>query len=152
MSSVERLQEYAESLPKDADSKLPTDPLEGSWPSHGEIVFKNVTAAYPSRPNKPVLRDVNVRISPGTTTFIVGRTGSGKSTMLSAMLRLLEIGDGSISIDGEDIRSLGVHTLRRGMELIPQDPFIFSGTIRVGPQSALFFLISHHADLHFRQP
>jgi len=130
MSSVERLQEYAESLPKDSETHLLTDPVEGSWPSRGEIVFNGVTAAYPSRPEKPVLRDVNVRIEPGTTVFIVGRTGSGKSTLLSILLRLLEIGSGSVIVDGEDISKLGVHTLRRGMELIPQDPFIFSGTIR----------------------
>lgn len=130
MSSVERLQEYADKLPKDAATHLETDPAEGSWPSRGEIIFKDVTAAYPSRPEKPVLRDVNIRITPGTTTFIVGRTGSGKSTMLSVLLRLLEIGSGSVIVDGEDITKLGVHTLRRGMELIPQDPFIFSGTIR----------------------
>jgi len=130
MSSVERLQEYAEKLPMDSATHLPTDPVEGSWPSRGEIIFKDVTAAYPSRPEKPVLRDVNIRITPGTTTFIVGRTGSGKSTMLSVLLRLLEIGSGSVIVDGEDITKLGVHTLRRGMELIPQDPFIFSGTIR----------------------
>jgi ATP-binding cassette, subfamily C (CFTR/MRP), member 1 len=130
MSSVERLQEYADTLPKDAAVHLPTDPVEGSWPSRGEIVFKNVTAAYPSRPDKAVLCDVNIRIEPGITVFLVGRTGSGKSTMLSVLLRLLEIGSGNVIVDGEDITSLGVHTLRRGMELIPQDPFIFSGTIR----------------------
>ena len=120
MSSVERLQEYSEKLPRDAAPHLPTDPAEGSWPSRGEIIFKGVEAAYSSRPEKPVLRDVNIRIQPGTTVFIVGRTGSGKSTLLSALLRLLELGKGSILVDGEDISKLGVHTLRRGMELIPQ--------------------------------
>jgi len=130
MSSVERLQEYAEKLPKDSAPHLETDPAEGSWPTRGEIVFKDVTAAYPSRPEKAVLSHVDITIQPGTTTFIVGRTGSGKSTMLSVLLRLLEIGTGSVIVDGEDITKLGVHTLRRGMELIPQDPFIFSGTIR----------------------
>jgi ABC-type multidrug transport system fused ATPase/permease subunit len=143
MSSVERLQEYAESLPKDSETHLLTDPVEGSWPSRGEIVFNGVTAAYPSRPDKPVLRDVNIRIEPGTTVFIVGRTGSGKSTLLSILLRLLEIGSGTVIVDGEgtfiaiysceipcllvyvatDISKLGVHTLRRGMELIPQGQF-----------------------------
>lgn len=130
MSSVERLQEYSDKLPKDAAPHLPTDPVEGSWPSRGEIIFKGVEAAYPSRPEKPVLKGVNIRIQPGTTVFIVGRTGSGKSTLLSVLLRLLELGKGNVLVDGEDISKLGVHTLRRGMELIPQDPFIFSGTIR----------------------
>jgi len=120
MSSVERLQEYSERLPRDAAPHLPTDPAEGSWPSRGEIIFKGVEAAYSTRPEKPVLKEVNIRIQPGTTVFIVGRTGSGKSTLLSALLRLLELGKGSILVDGEDISKLGVHTLRRGMELIPQ--------------------------------
>ena len=120
MSSVERLQEYTDQLPKDAAPHLPTDPVEGTWPSRGEIIFNGVEAAYPSRPEKPVLKDVNIRIQPGTTVFIVGRTGSGKSTLLSALLRLLELGKGNVLVDGEDISKLGVHTLRRGMELIPQ--------------------------------
>jgi ABC-type multidrug transport system fused ATPase/permease subunit len=120
LSSVERLQEYSEKLPKDAAPHLPTDPTEGAWPSRGEIIFKGVEAAYPSRPEKPVLKDVNIRVQPGTTVFIVGRTGSGKSTLLSVLLRLLELGKGNILVDGEDISKLGVHTLRRGMELIPQ--------------------------------
>jgi ATP-binding cassette, subfamily C (CFTR/MRP), member 1 len=101
MSCVERLQEYAESLPKDAPPHLETDPVEAAWPSRGEIVFNNVTAAYPSRPEKPVLNSVSIRIEPGTTTFIVGRTGSGKSTLLSVLLRLLEVGSGSVIVDGE---------------------------------------------------
>ena len=120
MSSVERLQEYSEKLPKDAAPHLPTDPAEGSWPSRGEIIFNGVEAVYPSRPENPVLKDVNIRIQPSTTVFIVGRTGSGKSTLLSVLLRLLELGKGNILVDGEDISKLGVHTLRRGMELIPQ--------------------------------
>lgn len=120
MSSVERLQEYSEKLPQDSPPHLPDDPVEGSWPSHGEIVFTGVEAAYPSRPEKPVLKDVNIRIRPGATVFIVGRTGSGKSTLLLVLLRLLELGKGRILVDGVNISELGVHALRRGMELIPQ--------------------------------
>ena len=120
MSSVERLQEFSERLPKDAATNLPTDPAEGTWPSRGEIIFNGVEAAYPSHPGKPVLKDVNIRIQPGTTVFVVGRTGSGKSTLLSALLRLLELDKGHVLVDGEDISKLGVHTLRRGIELIPQ--------------------------------
>jgi len=120
MSSVERLQEYSEKLPKDAATYLPADPAEGAWPSRGEIIFNGVEAAYPSRPEKPVLKDVNIRIQPGTTVFIVGRTGSGKSALLSALLRLLELSKGNVLVDGKDISKLGVHTLRRGIELIPQ--------------------------------
>ena len=97
MSSVERLQEYSEKLPRDAAPRLPTDPVEGSWPLRGEITFKGVEAAYPSRPEKPVPKDVNrIRVQPGTTVFIIGRTGSGKSTLLSVLLRLLEPDKGNV--------------------------------------------------------
>ena len=120
MSSVERLQEYSEKLPQDSPPHLPNDPAEGAWPSRGEIVFTGVEAAYPSRPEKPVLKDVNIRIRPGATVFIVGRTGSGKSTLLSVLLRLLELSKGRVLVDGVNISELGVHALRRGMELIPQ--------------------------------
>ncbi|OCH93976.1 P-loop containing nucleoside triphosphate hydrolase protein [Obba rivulosa] len=130
MNSVDRLLEYTERLPQEHPAHLETDPVEGVWPSRGEIVFKDLEASYPSRPERPVLKNVNLKFVPGETVFIVGRTGSGKSTLLSILLRLLEIGKGRVEVDGEDISKLGVATLRRGMELIPQDPFIFSGTIR----------------------
>ena len=120
MSSVERLQEYSEKLPKDAATRLPADPGEGAWPSRGEIIFNGVEVAYPSRPEKPVLNDVNIRIQSGTTVFVVGHTGSGKSTLLLALLRLVELDKGNILVDGKDISKFGVHTLRRGIELIPQ--------------------------------
>ena len=146
MSSVERLQEYTDQLPKDAPPHLPTDPVEGTWPSRGEIIFNGVEAAYPSRPEKPVLKDVNIRIQPGTTVFIVGRTGSGKSTLLSALLRLLELGKGNVLVDGEDVSKLGVHTLRRGMELIPQGistPFYRVLWWLTYPNRSVHFLRNH---------
>ena len=106
MNSVERLLEYTEELPKEHPARLETDPLEGSWPSRGEIVFKDLEASYPSRPDRPVLRNVNIKFVPGETVFIVGRTGSGKSTLLSILLRLLEIGKGRVEVDGEGERLL----------------------------------------------
>lgn len=93
MGSVGRLQEYSEKLPRDAFPHLPTDPAEGSWPFRCEIIFKVVEAAYPSRPEKPILKEINIPIQPGTTVFIVGRTGSGKSTLLSVLLRLLDLAE-----------------------------------------------------------
>ncbi|KAF8838120.1 P-loop containing nucleoside triphosphate hydrolase protein [Paxillus ammoniavirescens] len=139
MNSVERLMSYTEGLPQEDPTRLGADPSKEVWPSRGEIVLRDVDAAYHSRPDKLVLRNVNITFKAGETVFIVGRTGSGKSTLLSLLLRMIESSNGSVEIDGRDIKSLGVSTLRQGMQVIPQDPFIFSGTIR----SALDFEGKH---------
>ncbi len=81
----------------------------------------------------PALREVSFQIKGGMKVGIVGRTGSGKSSILYALLRLVDLsdgGNGSISIDGQDITHLGLHELRRGITVIPQTPFLFKGTIR----------------------
>ncbi|KAF9228464.1 P-loop containing nucleoside triphosphate hydrolase protein [Gyrodon lividus] len=130
MNSVERLMSYTEGLPQEDPARLGSDPSKEAWPSRGEIVVREVDAAYHSRPDKLVLRNVNITFKAGETVFIVGRTGSGKSTLLSLLLRMIESSNGSVEIDGRDIKSVGMSTLRQGMQVIPQDPFIFSGTIR----------------------
>lgn len=130
MNSVERLMNYTENLPQEPAAHLGSDPSKEIWPMRGEIVLRDISAAYPSRPDKLVLRSVNLTFKPGETVFIVGRTGSGKSTLLSLLLRMIDPCSGSAKIDGRDITSVGLTTLRQAMEVIPQDPFIFSGTIR----------------------
>ncbi|KAF8440807.1 P-loop containing nucleoside triphosphate hydrolase protein [Boletus edulis BED1] len=130
MNSVERLMNYTTSLPKEDPAELEYDPAQEAWPTRGEIILHDIDAAYHSRPDKLVLRNVNLTFNPGETVFIVGRTGSGKSTLLSLLLRMIESSNGTVEIDGRDIKSLGVSTLRRGLQVIPQDPFVFSGRIR----------------------
>jgi ATP-binding cassette subfamily C (CFTR/MRP) protein 1 len=138
MNAVERLLEYTTNLPQEPPAYIGADLSPESWPSRGAIVVRDLTASYHSRPDKPVLRNLNLVFQPGETIYIVGRTGSGKSTLLSVLLRLIEIGEGSVEIDGQglflkqsrlslysyifslDISSLGLATLRRAMELIPQ--------------------------------
>ena len=100
MNAVERLMNYTASLPKEDPAYLESDPAEGIWPSRGEIVLRNIEAAYHSRPEKLVLRNINLVFDAGETVFIVGRTGSGKSTLLSLLLRLTESSNGTIEIDG----------------------------------------------------
>ncbi|GKT32273.1 Multidrug resistance protein [Aduncisulcus paluster] len=107
------------------------------WPSESPFVtFFNVYMRY--RPSLPlVLRDINFHITGGEKVGIVGRTGSGKSSLLLSILRLIELdreccedaAQGSILIDGIDIHSLGVHTLRHRIVYIPQDPLLFAGTV-----------------------
>ncbi|KAI8844370.1 P-loop containing nucleoside triphosphate hydrolase protein [Chytriomyces cf. hyalinus JEL632] len=128
MVSVERLMEYAE-LPVEGKYMLPSDPSATEWPSAGCIEFKSVSAFYKSQPNMPALRDLSVSIQAGEKVCIVGRTGSGKSTMLGVLLRFVDM-KGCVTIDGIDIESVGLRTLRKSMEVIPQDVYLFSKSVR----------------------
>lgn len=108
MNSVERLMNYTDSLPKEDPTHLGSDPAEGAWPERGEIVLRDIDAAYHSRPDKLVLRNVNLTFNAGETVFIVGRTGSGKSTLLSLLLRMIESSNGSVEIDGRGMDNLSI--------------------------------------------
>ena len=99
------------------------------WPSTGDLEFRSVSMRY--RPGLDlVLRDLTFSVAHGKHVGIVGRTGAGKSSLLGVMFRLVEIESGTIVLDGRDIRSVGLHTLRSAMSIIPQDPVLFSGTLR----------------------
>jgi ABC-type multidrug transport system fused ATPase/permease subunit len=99
------------------------------WPWTGDVEFEKVSMRY--NPSSPlVLRDVTLSVPPGTTLGVVGRTGSGKSSLLLLLFRIVEIeSGGSIKIDGVDIRSISIQTLREKLAIIPQDPTLFAGTI-----------------------
>ena len=103
--------------------------LQSGWPWKGNIVFKNASMRY-NEVSPLVLKNVTLGVPPGTTLGVVGRTGSGKSSLLLTLFRLVEIeSDGSIEIDGVDIRSLSVQGLREALSIIPQDPVLFAGTV-----------------------
>jgi len=104
--------------------------IKSGWPWRGNISFNKVSMRY--NPSAPlVLRNVTLGVPAGTTLGIVGRTGSGKSSLLLTLFRLVEIeGGGSIEIDGVDIRSLDLKSLRQSLAIIPQDPTLFQGDIR----------------------
>ena len=110
MNSVERLMNYTASLPGEGPTHLESDPAEGTWPMRGEIVLHGIDAAYHSRPDKPVLQNVNLTFNAGETVFIVGRTGSGKSTLLSLLLRMIESSNGTVEIDGRGKDDLWIRT------------------------------------------
>ena len=93
----------------------------------GEIRFAHVAFHY--RPNEPVLEDFNLTIKPGEDLALVGHTGAGKSSIVKLITRFYEFQDGMISVDGSDIRSLDLHEYRRQIGLVPQNPFLFSGTV-----------------------
>jgi len=96
--------------------------------ARGEIELKNITFAYHER--NPVVENLSLRIPAGKTIAIVGSTGSGKSTLVKLLLRLYEVRDGSITLDGVDIREISLYDLRRVMGLVSQDVFLFHGTVR----------------------
>jgi len=100
------------------------------WPEEGSVEYDNVTMRY--RPSLPTaLKGVTFRVNPREKVGIVGRTGSGKSSILQVLFRLVEIEQGSIKIGGLDIRAVGLRALRSRIGVIPQDPTLFSGTLRV---------------------
>jgi ABC-type multidrug transport system fused ATPase/permease subunit len=129
MVAVERVKEYSRIENEGArqqalDQRLPVD-----WPAKGEIEFEGVKLRY--RPELPLaLNGLDLRIPAGSKVGVVGRTGAGKSTLMAALMRIVELSEGRIMIDGTDIRKIGLVKLRRGLAVIPQDPILFSGTIR----------------------
>jgi len=94
----------------------------------GEVEFQDVTFAYRGR--APVLRGFSLRVPEGNTVAVVGPTGSGKSTLVKLLLRLYEVGDGRITVDGTDVREVRLPDLRRAIGLVSQDVFLFHGTVR----------------------
>ncbi len=129
MISTERILGYSR-LESEAslETLLPNNKPSPEWPKEGRIRMENVSFQY--SPELPlVLKDLDLTIQPGEKVGVVGRTGAGKSSLLSVLYRLAEP-SGVITIDGVDIQSIGLHDLRNKMSIIPQDPVLFSGTMR----------------------
>lgn len=130
MTSVERVVEYDNvdpepALEAPADKKPPKE-----WPQEGRIRFEKVTLRYsPDADSDLVLRDLQFEIEPREKIGIVGRTGAGKSSLINALFRLSYNG-GSILIDTRDTSQMGLHDLRAKLSIIPQEPVLFSGTLR----------------------
>ncbi|KAJ3132216.1 hypothetical protein HK100_005540 [Physocladia obscura] len=130
MVAVERLNYYVNSLPKEASRNLPKDNELADWPSTGLIEFENLELAYASHPDRLIIDGISLRIEGGEKIGVVGRTGSGKSTLMDALFRIIEAKRGAILIDGQDIASIGLKKLRLSIQMIPQSPTLFDGTIR----------------------
>ena len=107
----------------------PPDPVRLSKPSRGEVELERVTFAYgPSLPD--VISDVSLRIAPGEVVALVGPSGAGKTTIASLIPRLWDVTGGRILVDGHDVRTLALEDLRGSIGLVPQEPALFSGTVR----------------------
>ncbi|KAJ3121077.1 Multidrug resistance-associated protein 1, partial [Physocladia obscura] len=130
MVAVERLNYYVNSLPKEAPRDLPKDNKLADWPSTGLIEFENLELAYASHPDHLIINGISLRIEGGEKIGVVGRTGSGKSTLMDALFRIVEAKKGAILIDGQNIASIGLKKLRLSIQMIPQSPTLFDGTIR----------------------
>ncbi|MBA0553688.1 hypothetical protein Golob_012843 [Gossypium lobatum] len=128
MVSVERIKQFSSIQPEAAwhiEDRLPPP----NWPTHGNVDLKDLQVRY--RPNTPlVLKGITLSIKGGEKIGVVGRTGSGKSTLIQVLFRLVEPTAGKIIIDCRDICMLGLHDIRSRFGIIPQEPVLFEGTVR----------------------
>ncbi|MED6155512.1 Multidrug resistance-associated protein 4 [Stylosanthes scabra] len=128
MVSVERIKQFT-NIPSEAAWNIKDRLPPSNWPGQGNVDIKDLQVRY--RPNTPlVLKGITLRINGGEKVGVVGRTGSGKSTLIQVFFRLVEPTGGKIIIDGIDISALGLHDLRSRFGIIPQEPVLFEGTVR----------------------
>ncbi|KAJ1392539.1 P-loop containing nucleoside triphosphate hydrolase [Sesbania bispinosa] len=124
--SVERILQYT-CIPSEPPLVVDENRPDPSWPSYGEIDIQDMQVRY--APHLPlVLRGITCKFRGGLKTGIVGRTGSGKSTLIQTLFRIIDPTVGRIMIDSIDISSIGLHDLRSRLSIIPQDPTMFEGT------------------------
>ncbi|XP_064609513.1 ATP-binding cassette sub-family C member 5-like [Liolophura sinensis] len=129
MTSVERLDEYIKTLKSEGLQKKVTTSVAADWPRSGDVTFNEVCMAYDTN-KKLVLKNVSFSVISGQSIGIIGRTGAGKSSLGTALFRLVELSSGSILIDGVDIAQLSLHQLRSRLSVIPQEPVLFAGSLR----------------------
>ncbi|XP_063222702.1 multidrug resistance-associated protein 1-like [Bacillus rossius redtenbacheri] len=127
--AVERIKEYTK-LTQEAPWELPEQSVPSNWPQEGRVEFRNYQLRYREGLDL-VLKGINLTINGGEKVGIVGRTGAGKSSLTLALFRIVEPAGGTIYIDGVDVTAIGLHALRSRITIIPQDPVLFSGTLRL---------------------
>ena len=138
MNATERIIEYAR-MPIENQSGQEPQPgphfqamkstVPAAWPMEGRLEIEGLVVGYDAD-LPPVLRGLSFKITKNQRVGVVGRTGAGKSSLTLAIFRFLEAREGSIRIDGIDISKIGLHDLRSRLAIIPQDPVLFSGTVR----------------------
>lgn len=128
MNSVERIDEYT-MIEQEAPAIIEKCRPGAEWPSEGVVDINNVSIRYaPDQPD--VLKNVSFQIKAHEKVAVVGRTGAGKSTLSLAFFRIIPLSGGSITIDGINIADIGLFDLRSRLTIIPQDPVLFTGTVR----------------------
>ncbi|WP_275463485.1 ABC transporter ATP-binding protein [Streptomyces noursei] len=121
---AERIQEV---LTTESSVTPPAEPVTALH-RHGELELRNVEFRFPGA-EQPVLKDISLRARPGETTAVIGSTGAGKSTLLGLVPRLFDATGGTVLVDGADVRTLAPETLAGVIGLVPQKPYLFSGTV-----------------------
>ncbi|XP_078483709.1 ATP-binding cassette sub-family C member 4 [Ciona intestinalis] len=128
MTSVERIQQYY-AIEPEAPHEVDGSSLPRGWPQYGIVTFDNLSYAhYKGGPD--ILHDIRANIRAHEKVGIVGRTGAGKSSLISTLFRLNEYSKGSVMIDGINVSELGLTDLRSAISIIPQDPILFAGSMR----------------------
>lgn len=139
MISVERILQFT-NIPSEAPLIIENSRPESNWPKKGTIQIENLHVQYsPELPR--VLKGITCTFPDGKKIGVVGRTGSGKSTLIQALFRVVEPSGGWIKIDGIDISKIGLQDLRSRLSIIPQDPTLFQGTVRTN-----LFPLPQHSD------
>ncbi|KAI9339971.1 P-loop containing nucleoside triphosphate hydrolase protein [Obelidium mucronatum] len=129
MNAVERVEYYAKDVEVEAPAIIPDNRTDKNWPATGAIEITNLEMRY--APDLPlVVKGVTFSIADKQKIGVVGRTGSGKSSLMQALYRMVEPSAGTVVIDGIDISKIGLADLRNGLAIIPQDPILFTGTFR----------------------
>lgn len=131
MNSVERVLFYTNQVEPEAPETVPEmDPAPDTWPTSGNIEFRDASLRY--RDGPLVLKNISLQVKGSEKIGVCGRTGSGKSSLMISLFRITELEDdgGAILIDDVNVRQIGTSTLRLNLSIIPQDPIIFSNTVR----------------------
>ncbi|KAK4690898.1 hypothetical protein P7C71_g5992, partial [Lecanoromycetidae sp. Uapishka_2] len=126
MNAIERVNEYSNIPIESQDSTID---VPAAWPAEGRLQVDNLVAGY-APDLDPVLKGLTFTVEKNQRIGVVGRTGAGKSSLTLALFRFLEAREGTIHIDGIDVSKINLHDLRSRLAIIPQDPVLFSGTVR----------------------
>ncbi|XP_052133282.1 multidrug resistance-associated protein 1-like [Frankliniella occidentalis] len=126
--AVERIRQYEE-LPQETPCTKKRSHVDSAWPAEGAVEFREYAIRYREGLDL-VLRGIDVRVEAGEKVGIVGRTGAGKSSLTLGLFRIVEAAAGQILVDGVDIAGVDLHTLRSRITIIPQDPVLFTGSLR----------------------
>ncbi|THC99810.1 hypothetical protein EYZ11_000740 [Aspergillus tanneri] len=130
LQAVSRVKEFVETTVSEEEGPRSRTLLPENWPTRGAVEFRHITASYASDMEHTVLKHVSLVIQPGQKVGICGRTGSGKSSLLCALFRMIELQSGSIMVDEIDLNSTSRQRVRSRLNAIPQDPLLLPGTVR----------------------
>jgi len=129
MNAVERIKFYIDEIEQETtENALPENDIPTTWPEKGVISGNDLCLRY--REGPLVLKGITFDVTSGEKVGVVGRTGSGKSSLMNALYRIHELSDGNLLIDNIDISRVPLHILRSKLGIVPQDPVMFSATVR----------------------